>query len=562
MTTGDHNLRFAGELLAGLADAGVGVVIVSPGSRNTPLALAAIAEPRIREVSIRDERSAGFVALGIAKATGQPAAVVSTSGSAAAHYLPAVAEANQSGTPLVVVTADRPRSLRGTGAPQTMDQVMLYGPHAKYFLDVARDPRASGRDAARAALEDPPGAAHLNVSFDEPLVPTRPADLPAPDTLDVERSEWEPTGVLAALVDLRVAIVASGGMRPGFADAVSDVAKRLDAPILADPQTPVTGPNVIHASDLLAAAHDESGHRIVTEALAPDVFLRLGPLPTSKPLWRWMETSAIPQIHIESSRLTDPLGTATTTISFDPTDVLTMEPVPESSTGYADAWRELDAIACTAMAEALDDLPFPNEPEIARTVADHAPIGATLWLASSRPIRDVDAYARKRHDRSVLANRGVNGIDGTISSAIGAAFDGRPVVQLIGDVAALHDATALAEAARLEVPLRIVVVNNDGGGIFELLPQATSPIIERTDFERLWGTPHGLSLGSVARSFGLQAWTIDDREELRAAVAAPIHGPELIEVHTDRSRLLDDHQRVRRAVSDALRRSDELHQRA
>ncbi len=558
MATGDDNARFSSELIAGLADAGVEVVLVSPGSRNTPLTLAALAEPRIRDVSIRDERSAGFIALGLAKATGRPAAVICTSGSAAAHYLPAVVEANQSGTPLVVMTADRPRGLRGTGAPQTMDQVMLYGSHAKYFLDVSHDPRASGADAARAALEDPPGAAHLNVSFDEPLVPTEHVPPPPASTIGDERLLWEPTGIIGSLAGKRVAIVASGRMRPGFAAATAELARRLDAPILADPQASVTGPNVIDTSDLLVAAHDEDGRRLVTESLAPDVFVRLGPLPTSKPLWRWMETSAIPQIHIESSRLADPLGSASTTIVHDPTDVLVSEPVPEARTGYADEWRSVDRIASAARAAALDDLAFPNEPEVARSTADHAPHGAILWLASSRPIRDVDAFARRRDDRIVLANRGVNGIDGTISSAIGAALPATPVVLLIGDVAALHDATALAEAAALEVPLRIVVVNNDGGGIFELLPQASSSVIERSDFERHWGTPHGLSLSAISRSFGLQAWRVDDRQALRDAVGAPITGPELIEVFTDRGRLVADQTHVRRSVADALRRSYEV----
>jgi 2-succinyl-5-enolpyruvyl-6-hydroxy-3-cyclohexene-1-carboxylate synthase len=556
--TGDDNARFSSELIAGLADAGVGLVLVSPGSRNTPLTLAAVAEPRVRDLSIRDERSAGFIALGFAKATGRPAAVICTSGSAAAHYLPAVVEANQSGTPLVVLTADRPRGLRGTGAPQTMDQVMLYGSHAKYFLDSSHDGRTSGANATMAALEDPPGAAHLNVAFDEPLVPTEPVPSPPASTIGVERLVWEPTGIIGSLAGKRVAIVASGRMRPGFGPAVAELARRLDAPILADPQASVTGPNVIGTSDLLVAAHDEDGRRLVTESLAPDVFVRLGPLPTSKPLWRWMETSAIPQIHIESSRLTDPLGSASTTIVLDPTDVLMSEPVPEAQTGYADEWRAFDRIASAAREAALDDLAFPNEPEVARSTADHAPHGAILWLASSRPIRDVDAFARRRDDRIVLANRGVNGIDGTISSAIGAALSGTPVVLLIGDVAALHDATALAEAAALEVPLRIVVVNNDGGGIFELLPQASSPVIDRSDFERHWGTPHGLSLSAISRSFGLQAWRVDDRQALRDAVGAPIAGPELIEVITDRGRLVADHTHVRRSVADALRRSHEV----
>lgn len=564
MTVGDDNVRFSSELIAGLADAGVEVALISPGSRNTPLVLAGIAEPRIRDINVRDERSAGFMALGIAKATGAPAVVICTSGSAATHYFPAVVEANQSGTPLVVVTSDRPTHLRGTGAPQTLDQVHLYGPHAKAFVDASDDPRRTAHDAARSALDDPPGAVHINVPFDEPLVPGSPVDPAEPKPMAATSGGERPrlsTGMLGGLAGQRVVIVASGRMRPGFAEATAELADRLDAPILADPQAHVTGPNVIHTSDLLVSAHDDDGRRIVVEALAPDVIVRLGPLPTSKPIWRWMETSGIPQVHIESTRLADPLGSASTTIEGDPLHVLLAEDVPAATTGYAQRWRSADEIAADAMASALDDLPYPNEPEIARSVADHAPDGVTLWLASSRPIRDVDAFARRRADRLVLANRGVNGIDGTVSSAVGAALSGTPVMLLIGDVAALHDATALAEAAHLDVPLRTVVVNNDGGGIFELLPQATSPAIDRTDFERHWGTPHGLSLSAIARSFGVQAWRINDRDDLRDAVATPIHGPEVIEVSTDRARLLDDHRTVRDAVADALGRRDEFQQR-
>lgn len=561
MLTGDDAARFCSELLAGFADAGAATAFISPGSRNTPLTLAAIAEPRIRDLDIRDERAAGFMALGLAKTTAQPSIVICTSGSAAAHYLPAIVEADQSASPLLVVTSDRPERLRGTGAPQTMDQVELYGSHVKAFVAVrdGEDPRRIAVEAARLALSDPPGPVHLNVPFDEPLVPTGPIVVPDPRPVEpTPPAAGTPAGVFADLADRRVLIVASGRMRAGFAEAVDDLAARLDAPILADPQVAVAGPHVIHTSDLLVSAHDEEGRRLVVEAFPPEVIVRLGPIPTSKPIWRWLETNGIPQIHIESSRLADPLRSATTTVPMDPMEVLPNEPVPSNETGYAATWRSLDAIASSARDAALDRLGFPNEPEVARSVADHAPEGAILWLASSRPIRDVDAFARRRADRRVVANRGVNGIDGTISSAIGASLSGTPVVLLIGDVAALHDATSLAEAAALDAPLRIVVVNNDGGGIFELLPQATSEVVGRRDFERHWGTPHGLALSPIARAFGVQAWTIDDRDDLRSAVADRIGGPEVIEVVTDRSRLLEDHRRLRHAVAEALCRSDEI----
>lgn len=548
---------YCSQLLAGLADAGVRTVFISPGSRNTPLTMAAIAEPRIDDLNIRDERSAGFMAVGIGKQTGVPAAVICTSGSAATHYFPAVVEADQSTTPLIVLTSDRPQRLRGTGAPQTMDQVDLYGRHVTTFLEAPTgDARSTGVELVTAALADErsiPGPVHMNLPFDEPLVPSTQISAPEPVAITVKPSAiGESTGLFDELAGKRVMVVAGGRLGPGFSDAVARFAASLDAPILADPQVSVDGQHVIDRSDLLVAAHDEDGHQFVLDTLAPEVIVRFGPLPTSKPIWRWMETSGIRQIRIERSRLSDPLGSAAVEVDEDPVTVLARETVPSNTGAYSDAWRHANTIAGAALLRALGELEFPNEAAIARIVAEESPVGSTLFLASSRPIRDVDAFARRRADRLVLANRGVNGIDGTISTAIGAALGGTPTTLLIGDIAFLHDATAVAEAAAFEVPLRIVVINNDGGGIFSFLPQATSHVIESAAFERHWGTPHGLAISPIARSFGLQAWRIDDRDQLIDSVSAPIRGPELIEVVTDRARVVSDHEHLRHAVADAL----------
>ncbi|MDJ0790406.1 MAG: 2-succinyl-5-enolpyruvyl-6-hydroxy-3-cyclohexene-1-carboxylic-acid synthase [Acidimicrobiia bacterium] len=563
MSTADDSVRFCSDLLAGMADVGVTRAFISPGSRNTPLALAAVAEPRIDTTSVRDERSAGFMAVGWAKATETPAIVICTSGSAAAHYYPAIVEADQSGVPMIALTSDRPLRLRGTGAPQTMDQHALYGPHVVTSIDgeTIDDPRDAGRTAAGIALgaaDEAPGPVHVNLPFDEPLVPTTVAEPPAAAPIDRTHATHVPSGLFADLAGKRVMIVASGRNGPGFADAVDRFARTVGAPILADPQVTVTGPNVIQHPDLLIGAQDDEGSRFVLDALAPDVVIRLGPLPTSKPLWEWMERGGIPQIHIERSRLRDPLGSATTTVLSDPGTVLLSEPAPQNPETYLGKWKAIDHIAGDALDAALARLSFPNEPETARITADHAPPGTTLFVASSRPIRDVDAFGRRRDDRIVLANRGVNGIDGTISTAAGVALSSGPVVLFIGDVAFLHDATAVAEASRLELPMRIVAVNNDGGGIFEFLPQARSDALQRSDFERLWATPHGLSLAAVSEALGMRSQRIEDPADLRAAVAAPIDRPEMIEVVTDRSHLVDDHQAVRRAVAEALRRGDEI----
>ncbi len=549
MTTADTTHRYCADLVAGLADAGVDTVFVSPGSRNTPLTLALIREPRIRDISIRDERSGGFVALGYGKATGRPAAVVCTSGSAATHYFPSVIEANQSASPLIVLTADRPANLRGTGAPQTMDQINLFGGHVKSFADLdvrSGNARSDGRVLATFASFAPAGAVHANVAFDEPLLPDELASVPEPIAWEAPLPAEDRHGdLIDALVGRDVLIVASGQQQHGFGQALNSVARALHAPIIADPQCWVTGPNTVMNGDLLASSTD-----MFTDA-APDIVLRIGPIPTSKSIWTWLERSGVEQILVNKSRLRDPLGSASAIIDSDPTAFLTANAParPETSTnGYLERWLAMDATVGETVSEALDELAFPNEPELARSLTASARSGEVIYLGSSMPIRDVDTFATPRSDIAVLANRGVNGIDGTISSSLGAALSGTPVTLLLGDVAALHDATALSEVARIGAPLRIVVVNNDGGGIFSFLLQARSEIVDRVPFERHWGTPHGLALVSVAEAMGLTARRIRTLDEYVAAVSAPIVGPEIIEVHTDRAENVNHHRSIRGAV--------------
>lgn len=548
------------DLVAGLADGGVSVVFVSPGSRNTPITLAVAADPRITDLNIRDERSAGFMALGHAKATGRPAAVVSTSGSAAAHYFPAVVEADQSGTPLIVLTSDRPLRLRGTGAPQTMDQVALYGAHVKDFVDaVGFEGRSLAARLLDSATSGFPGVAHANLPFDEPLVPAEPitpsgaSPVPKGDGLRTE-CEHVDAGLLAVHSGRRVLIVAGGQQRPEFAGELARVADALGAPVLADPQTRVLGENVIRHADLLVGAHGEDGAEFVLDRLRPDVVVRLGPLPTSKPLFMWMERSGVDQILVSDARLADPLRSASMSVECDPTAFLASQVVPPDAAadGYLEHWRALDRIAGDAMREAIAGRDWPSEPATAHIVGSTVPSGSILWAASSRPIRDLDAFSATRDDIRILANRGVNGIDGTISSAVGAALGGTHVTLLIGDLAVLHDATALSEAVALEVPLRIIAVNNDGGGIFSFLPQAQSAIVDHETFERHWGTPHGLSLSDIARAMRMKVRTVESAADLGTVVAENPSGPELIEVATDRARLLEDHRAVRHAVAAAL----------
>jgi 2-succinyl-5-enolpyruvyl-6-hydroxy-3-cyclohexene-1-carboxylate synthase len=558
MPDGTRQAEYAANLVGGLADAGVDVALISPGSRNTPLTLAFVAESRIRDISIRDERSAGFAALGYAKATGMPAAVVCTSGSAATHYLPAVVEADQSSTPMLVLTADRPIRLRGTGAPQTMDQVNLYGSHVKMFIDLdTSDSAGAQRDATlliRQAMAPPPGPVHGNAPFDEPLVPATPVAPAAPRTAppyDVPRPE--PRDIADHLRDRNVLIVVGGRGSVALSRVVNRLAERIAAPVIADPQANVTGPNVLEYGDLVVAARDADGRSLALNAHRPDVVLRLGPIPTAKPLWTWLETSGVDQVLVDNGRLADPLRAATITVADDPLHLLAHLDVSATQDDeFLTAWLAMDRVLSSALEAAVSALPFPNEPAIARTIVANVPDHSILFVGSSRPIRDLDAFGQARATVTVLANRGVNGIDGAISTALGVALTRTATTLYIGDVTALHDISALSEVQRLGAPLRIVVVNNDGGGIFSFLPQERSSTVPRDLFERHWGTPHGLELTRIAAAMGLPAVMVSTRAELAGAVAPGIDTPELIEIFTDRSANPSVHMIVHKAAALAL----------
>ncbi|MFV1999260.1 MAG: thiamine pyrophosphate-dependent enzyme, partial [Acidimicrobiia bacterium] len=335
-------------------------------------------------------------------------------------------------------------------------------------------------------------------------------------------------------------------------EAIHELSQRLSAPIFADPQTNLSGGHVISHGDLVVAVNDDQGS-VAMAAHPPDIVVRIGPIPTSQPMWRWLESSKADQILIHESRLSDPLRSADRT--FDGDLVTSLNGISSNGSrdnSYLESWLLMDQAVDLALAPAIALLPFPNEPLIARSVVASVPPRTGLVVASSRPIRDVDAFATPRSDVDILANRGVNGIDGTISTALGVATAGMPATLLIGDVAALHDIGCLAEVARHDADLRIIVVNNDGGGIFSFLPQARSEIVEKDVYERHWGTPHGLDLAVIAGSMGIRSNRLESLAELEAAVSAPIAGPELFEVLTDRSTVLDHHSSILDAVSGAL----------
>ena len=544
-------------LAGAFADLGLRHAVISPGSRSTPLATAFAVEDRITCHVVHDERSAAFFALGIAKQSGIPAALICTSGTAAANYLPAVVEASQARVPLLVLTADRPPELRGVGAPQTIDQVGIYGRNVRLFHEVgvpddvtAAVAPALAMRAWTTAFDTPHGPVHLNFSLREPLAtPSEPAP---PTSLRFHRGEIQlPPEDLADLVDRlsgrRSLIVAGGHQRPGFAAATAMVAGEAGIPVIADVQCRFPSPSTIANGDLLVTAG-------FLDRQPPDIIVRIGSVPTSRSISSWMSRTDAEQVGIEDAAWRDPLGTVSRAYRADPAITFAdlagrLAPSPDD---WMPAWTTADQAVAEAVGHSLAEEPFPNEPAVARSVWEAAPAGSTVYTSSSMPIRDLDSFAgRPRGDLAVLANRGANGIDGVLSAAAGAsASDGRRVVVFAGDLSTLHDATALGEIARFDLPVTIVVVNNDGGGIFHFLPQAAELPPDR--FEALFGTPHGQSLATIARAFGIEARTVETDDDLRSAVSDE-RGPLLLELRTDREENVKVHERLRKVAVDALK---------
>jgi 2-succinyl-5-enolpyruvyl-6-hydroxy-3-cyclohexene-1-carboxylate synthase len=586
----DRNTAFAVGLCDALARLGVEHACITPGSRSTPLALAFADDERFTDWSHHDERSSAFFALGIARTTGRPVVVVTTSGTAASELYPAVVEARYGRVPLIAITADRPADLRDVGAPQTIDQRDLFGrmPAWSQSLDAGDvDPTPwIGSLAGRmvtAALGPPPGPVHLNVGFREPLVPdadegtvrfgdgragSRPptggdevvaeyrtgtgsaGNVPA-----VHRSEplVDPATAarLAASVSGRRGVVIAGpqGSSEG-ADAATRFAAAAGWPIIADPLSGLrAGP---HDTTALVAHGDALAAAGWLDRAEPDAVIRFGAVPTSKPVWQWLaDHPDTPQILIEPFGWRDPTATATLVVRSDPAAVFesltgAMEPADDE---WRASWARADAAAGQAIDRSLEDIPFPNEPAVARMLASALPDPSVLWAASSMPIRDIDTFfGTTTKDIRILGNRGANGIDGFLSAGLGSAsVSGRSTVLLAGDLSILHDVGALAGASRMGVPATIVALNNDGGGIFHFLPQDG-----HRHFERHFGTPHGLSLTAVAGSFGVPAREVDDPDDLAKALAEDSTGPRLVEIHTDRVENVAIHRMISAAVREAI----------
>ncbi|MBL8621595.1 MAG: 2-succinyl-5-enolpyruvyl-6-hydroxy-3-cyclohexene-1-carboxylic-acid synthase [Myxococcales bacterium] len=554
MTTAAIQTAWVDLIVASLADAGVTHVVLSPGSRSTPLALALARAPRLARRVVIDERSAGFVALGAARASGQPAALICTSGTAPAHYAPAVIEASLAGVPLIVVSADRPTALHGAGASQTIDQQRLFGGFVRRFDDLGvADGGAVALAAARrkvfqavlAARGPSPGPAHLNVPLVKPLEPAPP----------VTAAEHAAVAEVARLIALPPPVAAPSRLRVADA-ALADAAARLAAAprgvILA------TAASVARAADraAVAALARATGYPIVAEAgsqlrfapraddvvvvehggliaasplgaaLAPSLVLQLGGEPVAM-AWPRLAADAA-RVIVADGGWPDGDSRADALLLGEVADTLTRlaAALPAPSAGWAAAWRDADRRVAAAMTAARA-WPGPwGEPELlARVVAGLAD-GALLAIGNSLPIRVIDEVPATTADVRVLTQRGAAGIDGLIAGAAGAAWaSGRPTTLVLGDVAFAHDVGSLATLAGL--PVTVVVVDNRGGHIFDDLPLAAAGV-DAAVYRELWLTPPALDPVAVAAGFGVAATSVRNPDELAAAWSRGGAGPRLI----------------------------------
>ena len=533
---GDANAAACATLVDEWIRCGVAHAVVAPGSRSTPMAIALAERDELALHVVHDERTAAFVALGLGL-DGVPAVLLCTSGTAAVNFHPAVVEAGLSDVPMIVATADRPPELRGIGSPQTIDQLELYGRSVRWFHDAVvpdeADPSTWRPLAQRVFASAVHGPVHLNLPFREPLVGV-PGRLPEPigPPIPVPRAIAS-SGTLGVEFDRQRGVIVAGGRHGVAVSAIEALASRLGWPVLADP---TSGCRELDQS--VTAFDALLRHADFAQAHAPELVVRFGRAPASKLLTQWITASGAPVLQVGGPGVIDPDRNVVKFCSIDDLTALS----GATGTPWMARWRHANDQAEGAIDAALAELPL-SEPGVARTIANSLTDGVELVVASSMPVRDLEWFggrAARAH-----ANRGANGIDGVISTALGRALSGRSTVVLLGDIAFAHDSNALLGLVERGVDLRIVVVDNCGGGIFSFLPQASLLSPER--FEQLFGTPHGTDVEALAGAHRVRARTVSTLEGLAEAVQEP--GPSLIRVVTDRAENVRHHELLNAAVA-------------
>lgn len=549
---------------------GVIHAVISPGSRSTPLAYALASTEHIETHLHVDERSAGFFALGLAKATQLPVVLLCTSGTAASNYHPAVTEAFYARVPLIVITADRPHELRDVGAPQAIRQMGMFGPHVKYDVDLPIPEGSPAvddyleRQIARSvgmAVTEPKGPVHLNAPFREPLLIDFEQEIPSVTFIDrigghTSLSTEQKEHVSELMHSATRGLLVVGECLPGFDKTKFwAFAERMNWPVVCDPLSNLRSEVPETSRHLCIDSYDAllKNESFAAQA-GPDTVIRIGPQPVSKPLTLFLK-KVRPQTVIvvdESPIFRDPLGIATHHLQASVMDVLSVDTRTGQESAYTDRWSQANEIAAT-MTESHRSAEV-HEGDYVRSLLASLPSGSDLISGSSMPIRDLDTYFRKTdRDIAIFSNRGANGIDGVVSTALGIqTARKRPSWLLIGDLSFMHDVNGLLISRMQTMDLTIIVSNNDGGGIFSYLPQASIP----NHFEQLFGTPTGLSFAPLAEMYGIQYDSVSSIEQLEAQLAEEKTAPlRIIEMISVRDRNVLAHRELWSAIGEELDRN-------
>ena len=489
-----------------IIEAGITDVVISPGSRNAPLSFAFVAASQKGLIKLHtriDERTAAFFALGIIKATGRPVPVVCTSGTAVANYHPAVLEASHTNAPLLVLTADRPAILRKTGANQTTEQARIYGKAVRYFADV--DGPVFPMELPFDSLRN--GPVHLNLQFDEPMLPDESNQWL--DEIKVAPRVFESrtkAGVLKDDANRGVLII--GHDRGGLSvDAVQEFADKLAWPVIAE--DPLSFPQAVaHASILLTSSE-------IRAALIPQTVVIIGRTTLSRSINAFIKLAPT-QIVIDPR-----IATVDTDRKADKrfTQIPNLD-VRKASDDWLAQWDKFS----TRAKKSIDSISTFNEATVARTIGAHLPAGSSLFISSSRPIRDIEGFASPRDGLTTYANRGLAGIDGNISTALGIASSSKQTFAVLGDLSFLHDLTGLITSE--DINCAFIVINNDGGGIFSTLPQRGVD-----GFETVFGTSHGLDPAAIASAMGVKSSTVNSLDGLKKAITEPVKGISVVVVN-------------------------------
>ncbi|MEM9514222.1 MAG: 2-succinyl-5-enolpyruvyl-6-hydroxy-3-cyclohexene-1-carboxylic-acid synthase [Actinomycetota bacterium] len=546
MTHARRQATFAATLVDEWVRLGVRHAVVAPGSRSTPMALAVARRDDVAVHVVHDERAAGFVALGLG-IDGPPALLLCTSGTAVAHFLPAVIEAHLSQIPMIVLTADRPAELRGVGAPQTIDQPGIFGVYTRAMFDLGDAAiaesgawRQRASDAWQRAAEGP---VQVNLQFREPLA-ADPDGLPAASApVSRARPEHHHDPVPAGFDQPRGVILA-GGRSLVAPEQVRQLAQRTDWPLIADPLSRVRNDGAITMADAVLR------HGPFANDHLPTSIVRIGRPAASRVLVEWTSravAAGASLVQVGGPGRIDPGLDVTAHCSID--QVLAAVDAGATGTPWAARWRRAEERARAAAGALLDEFEAAGhltEPGVARIVAAHRPPDARVTVASSMPVRDLEWFGGPA--ATAWCNRGANGIDGTMSTALGRCLDGVPSLVLLGDIALIHDANALVTLTARGADLRVVVIDNDGGGIFSFLPQAGQ--LSDEQFEQLFGTPHGADALALAAAHGVPTVDIATPNALIEQLRMP--GPWVARVATDRRANVAVHADLHEAVAAAI----------